>query len=114
MAIMDIQVSPRREGSISVSDAVVAAHRVIDAAGLPYVLHPMGTCVEGEPEALYALAARIHQALAELGYPRIGISLKIDDRRDKPQTMTDKIKVVKRKMAHTDPGGPRAEEDYED
>jgi uncharacterized protein (TIGR00106 family) len=103
MAIMDIQVSPRREGTISVSDAVVAAHREIEAAGLPCVLHPMGTCVEGEPAALYAVAARIHQALIELGYPRIGISLKIDDRRDKQQSMADKISVVERKMAELDP-----------
>jgi uncharacterized protein (TIGR00106 family) len=100
MAIMDIQVSPRRPDSISVSDAVVAAHRVIDAAGLEYVLHPMGTCVEGEPAELYAVAARIHQALIELRYPRIGISLKIDDRRDRHQSMSDKIEIVQRKMGH--------------
>jgi len=98
MAIMDIQVSPRRPDSISVSDAVVAAHRVIDAAGLDYVLHPMGTCVEGEPAELYAVAARIHQALIEMGYPRIGILLKIDDRRDRRQSMSDKIEIVQRKM----------------
>ena len=76
MAVMDIQVSPRREGTISVSDAVVAAHRVIEESGLNHVLHPMGTCIEGEYAQLYALAARIHKALAELGYPRIGISIK--------------------------------------
>jgi uncharacterized protein (TIGR00106 family) len=98
MAIMDIQVSPRRVDSISVSDAVVAAHRVIEDTGLNYVLHPMGTCIEGEPAALYSVAARIHQALIELGYPRIGISLKIDDRRDKHQSMADKIKIVQQKM----------------
>ena len=95
---MDIQVSPRREGTISVSDAVVAAHRVIEQSGLKHVLHPMGTCVEGEALELYALAGRIHQALIELGYPRIGITLKIDDRRDKPQGMSDKIKVVESKL----------------
>ena len=95
---MDIQVSPRRIGTISVSDAVVAAHRVIEASGLDYVLHPMGTCVEGEPRQLYDVAALIHAALAELDYARIGVTLKIDDRRDKVQHMADKIKVVERKM----------------
>jgi len=98
MAIMDIQVSPRREGSVSVSDAVVAAQRLIAASGLKYVLHPMGTCVEGEPEQLYALAASIHRALIEMGYPRIGMLLKLDDRRDKPQSMQSKIQVVEQKM----------------
>jgi uncharacterized protein (TIGR00106 family) len=99
---MDIQVSPRREGTISVSDAVVAAHRVIEESGLNHVLHPMGTCIEGDAQELYAVAARIHQALADLGYPRIGITLKIDDRRDKPQTMSDKLKVVERKLKNQD------------
>lgn len=95
---MDIQVSPRRADSISVSDAVVAAHRVIEESGLDYVLHPMGTCIEGEPRQLYDVAARIHAVLAEMGYARIGVTLKVDDRRDKVQHMRDKIEVVERKL----------------
>jgi uncharacterized protein (TIGR00106 family) len=98
MAVMDIQVAPRREGSISVSDAVVAAHRVIEEAGLPHVLHPMGTCIEGEPSQLYELAGRIHAALADMGYPRIGVTIKVDDRRDQKHGMLDKIKVVEQKL----------------
>jgi uncharacterized protein (TIGR00106 family) len=99
MAVMDIQVAPRREGSISVSDAVVTAHRVIQETGLPHVLHPMGTCIEGEPAQLYELAARIHDALAEMGYPRISVTIKIDDRRDQKHSMADKIRVVEGKLA---------------
>jgi len=95
---MDIQVSPRKAGTVSVSDAVVAAHRVIEASGLNHVLHPMGTCIEGEAAALYKLAADIHQALAELGYDRIGMAIKVDDRRDKVQTMGDKLRTVEGKL----------------
>lgn len=98
MAVMDIQVTPRREGTISVSDAVVAAHQVIDQSGLDFVLHPMGTCVEGEPAQLYEVAARIHARLEELDYPRIGLSLKVDHRRDKQQRMLDKMRSVERKL----------------
>jgi uncharacterized protein (TIGR00106 family) len=94
MAIMDIQVSPRRVGTVSVSDAVAEAHRVIEASGLKHVLHPMGTCVEGAADELYALAARIHQALAAMGFERIGVQLKLDDRRDRAQTMDDKLRRV--------------------
>lgn len=102
MAVMDIQVSPRREDTISVSDAVVAAHRVIEESGLKHVLHPMGTCIEGDYDQLYALASRMHQALVEMGYPRIGISIKIDDRRDKKHGMLDKVKVVESKLSAND------------
>jgi uncharacterized protein (TIGR00106 family) len=95
---MDIQVSPRRVGTVSVSEAVAQAHHVIERSQLKHTLHPMGTCIEGQPAELYALAASIHQALAEQGYDRIGIVLKIDDRRDKQQSMEDKLRRVKELM----------------
>lgn len=95
MALMDLQVSPRRAGTVSVSDAVAEAQRLIARSGLESVLHPMGTCIEGAPEELYALASRIHTALAAQGYDRIGMLLKIDDRRDKVQTMEDKMRRVR-------------------
>lgn len=98
MAVMDLQVSPRRVGTVSVSDAVAEAHRVIEASGLKYVLHPMGTCIEGAADDLYALAARIHQALAAMGFERIGINLKLDDRRDRLQTMDDKLRRISELM----------------
>lgn len=92
---MDIQVSPRRRGTVSVSDAVAEAHRVIEKSGLKHVLHPMGTCIEGPAAQLYALAAEIHAALAEMGFERIGMHLKIDERLDKKQSMGDKLRRVK-------------------
>ena len=91
---MDIQVSPRRKDTVSVSDAVAEAHRVIERSGLKHVLHPMGTCVEGPAGSLYALAAEIHAVLAGMGFDRIGIHLKVDERLDKPQSMGDKIRRV--------------------
>jgi uncharacterized protein (TIGR00106 family) len=94
MAVMDIQVSPRRRDTISVSDAVAEAHRVIEKSGLRHVLHPMGTCIEGPATQLYALAAEIHAALAAMGYERIGVQIKVDDRLDKQQSMSDKVRRV--------------------
>ena len=94
MAIMDIQVSPRRKGTVSVSDAVAETHRLIEASGLDHVLHPMGTCIEGSPAQLYTLAAEIHAALAAMGFDRIGIQIKIDERLDKQQSMGDKLRRV--------------------
>ncbi len=96
---MDIQISPRKPGTISVSEAVAEAHRVIQASGLVHLLTPMGTCIEGEPAQLYDVAAQIHARLIEMGYPRIGVYIKIDDRRDKPQRMADKLKSVQDKLA---------------
>lgn len=94
MAIMDIQVSPRKPGTVSVSAGVVEAHKVIRASGLKHVLHPMGTCIEGEADQLYQLAGEIHARLADLGYQRIGVYIKVDERLDKQQTMADKVNRV--------------------
>ena len=99
MAIMDIQVSPRKAGTISVSEAVAEAHRVILASGLSHLLTPMGTCIEGDYKALYQVASDIHARMVELGYPRIGVSIKIDDRRDKQQSMLEKVKRVEDQLA---------------
>lgn len=96
---MDIAVSPRAAGSVSVSDAVVVAQRVIEATGLTHLLHPMGTCIEGEPAELYQLAADIHSALAGAGYQRILVTIKLDERRDKVQHMSDKLKSVADKLS---------------
>ena len=95
---MDIAVSPRLAGTVSVSDAVVIAQRVIEASGLTHVLHPMGTCIEGEPAELYRLAADIHSAMAAAGYQRILVTIKLDERRDKVQHMSDKLKSVGDKL----------------
>lgn len=96
---MDIQIAPRKAGAgISVSSAVAEAHRVIEDSGLKHVLHPMGTCIEGDFAKLYALASRIHARLAELSYERIGVTIKIDDRRDKQQSMLDKLEAVERQL----------------
>lgn len=94
MAIMDIQVSPRKLGTVSVSAGVTEAHQVIRASGLKHLLHPMGTCIEGEPAQLYELASAIHKRLGQLGYQRIGVYIKIDERLDKPQTMEDKVSRI--------------------
>ena len=104
MAIMDIQVSPRIPGTVSVGDAVAEAQRVIKASGLTHVLTPMGTCIEGDPEKLYEVAAKIHAAMVKLGYERIGVYIKIDDRRDKPHSMASKLASVQAKL-HRDESG---------
>lgn len=91
MAVMDLQISARRKGTVSVSEGVVRAQHIIEASGLKHMLHPMGTCIEGSPRQLYYLAAEIHEALGQMGFERIGIAIKLDDRRDKPQSMADKL-----------------------
>jgi uncharacterized protein (TIGR00106 family) len=54
----------------------------------------MGTSIEGELSDIFELILQIHKAQVRMGAKRLLTTVKIDDRRDKKQTMEDKIKAV--------------------
>jgi uncharacterized protein (TIGR00106 family) len=64
-----------------------------------YVLHAMGTSLEGETGDILALVGVLHAVPFDLGLPRVYTVLKLDERRDKPrQTLEDKVASVRRAM----------------
>jgi len=92
--IVELSVVPLGTGSTSVSRYVRIAHEIIRGSGLDYELTPMGTCLQGDWDTIFATVKRIHERLAELGCGRISTSIKIDDRRDKDRPMRDKVRRV--------------------
>jgi len=95
--IADICVTPIGVG-VSVSKYVAACERILADAGLNPRLHAYGTNVEGEWDAVFAAFKRCHEALHEMGVPRVSTSLRLGTRIDKEQTIADKIASVKAKM----------------
>jgi uncharacterized protein (TIGR00106 family) len=61
-----------------------------------YVLHAMGTSLEGTTEDILAVVAELHAVPFELGIPRVYSVLKLDERRDREQTLEDKVESVRR------------------
>jgi uncharacterized protein (TIGR00106 family) len=61
-----------------------------------YVLHAMGTSLEGETADILALVGELHAVPFELGLPRVYTVLKLDERRDREQTLEDKVASVQR------------------
>ena len=59
-------------------------------------LHAMGTNLEGEPADILELVGELHAVPFELGLPRVYSVLKLDERRDKAQTLDDKVASVQR------------------
>ena len=92
MAIVDISVVPIGTKSPSVSDYVRKSIQIIKRSGLKYHTSPMGTSIEGNLSDIFELVLQIHKAQVKMGVKRILTTIKIDDRRDKKQTMDDKIK----------------------
>ena len=67
----EIQVIPRPAGTADDRyKHVDAAIAVIQASGLHYEVHALGTVVEGPPEKIWPLLQAVHQATLEAGAER--------------------------------------------
>jgi uncharacterized protein (TIGR00106 family) len=61
-----------------------------------YRLHAMGTSLEGDTADILAVVGELHAVPFEMGLPRVYSILKLDERRDRPQTLDDKVASVQR------------------
>ena len=96
--IVDFTLVPIGVG-VSLSPYVAACEKILLEAGLKTALHANGTNIEGEWDAVFAAIKRCHEVVHELGAPRIMTIIKLGTRTDRAQTMDDKVKSVKAKMA---------------
>ncbi len=98
MVIADISIVPIGTSSPSVSRYVAKCIEVLKRRGLNYRLCPMSTVVEGELKDIVDAIVEMHETPFKEGALRVVTTIKIDDRRDKIQTMDSKIKSVKEKV----------------
>ncbi|HEY7077213.1 MAG TPA: MTH1187 family thiamine-binding protein [Solirubrobacteraceae bacterium] len=61
-----------------------------------FEMHAMGTSLEGATADILAVVAELHAVPFEMGIPRVYTVLKLDERRDKDQTLADKVESVRR------------------
>ena len=83
---------------VSVSKPVAACERVLREAGLRIALHAYGTNIEGEWDAVFDAVRKCHEAVHEMGAPRISSTLRFGTRTDRDQGMDDKIRSVESKL----------------
>jgi len=95
--IAEFSVIPIGVG-VSLSKYVAACERILKEAGLKYQLHANGTNVEGEWDAVMSAIERCHEALHEMGVPRISTTIKVGTRTDRNQTMEEKVASVQSKL----------------
>jgi uncharacterized protein (TIGR00106 family) len=99
MAMIEVSIVPVGTSVPSVSQYVAGAVRILQSEpGVRYELTAMGTIIEGDLEQLLTLARRMHQSAFDAGVMRVVTTIKIDERRDKPLTMSGKVESVKRKL----------------
>jgi uncharacterized protein (TIGR00106 family) len=92
--IVEVSVVPIGTGETSVSSYVRAAVKVIEETDLEYQINSMGTCIQGEWDEIFSTLKAVHDELARMGCNRIVTTVKIDDRRDKYNTMDAKVAAV--------------------
>ncbi len=87
MATADLTVIALGRAEASASTYIAAIQRRLAAQDrVKYVMHAMGTSLEGETADILALVAELHAVPFEQGIPRVYTVLKLDERRDKAQT----------------------------
>ena len=99
MAIVAVSISPVGAG-VSVANFVAAALRVVrEQRSVRFRLDPMFTTLEGDLDEVLALIRRMQEAVFEGGAVRVGTVIKIDDRRDRPVRMEEKVRSVEERLA---------------
>jgi uncharacterized protein (TIGR00106 family) len=93
-------IAPVGIKSTSMGSYVAAAVAAInEIRGLKCEITPMGTIMEADTlEPIFEAVNAAHEALTVKGILRVESTLIIDDRRDKPRTMKDKVNSIKKHM----------------
>ena len=86
-------------GNTSMSSHISDAIRTIEKLGIRYQLTPMGTVIEvSSIDDVFGVVKAVHEALIKKGIKRIVSHITIDDRRDAPKRMEEKVESVKSKI----------------
>jgi uncharacterized protein (TIGR00106 family) len=99
MVLLEFSMSPLGEGE-SVSPYVARSLEIIDASGLAYELHAMGTIIEGEIDEVLAVMRECLVAMSR-DCDRITCTAKLDYRKGHRGRLGSKVKSVEEKLGRS-------------
>ena len=94
--LVEFTVVPLGKGE-SVSEYVAECMRIVKTSGLSYQLTPMATILEGERDEVMNVIMECHQRVLDMS-KRVITEIKIDDRKDRKNAMTQKIRSVESRL----------------
>lgn len=101
--IAEVSIVPIGTGETGVSafiaEAIKALEKVAESNGLRYHVCAMGTAIEGDLDSLWKAVKAMQEAMFAAGAKRLLTTLRIDDRRDKEETLERKQQSVVEKGA---------------
>jgi uncharacterized protein (TIGR00106 family) len=95
VVLLEFSLYPTDKGA-SVSEFVKRNLEIIDDSGLPYKLGPMGTCLEGEYDAVMAVVKQCFDRMTE-DSERVACQIKIDYRAGRSGRLEGKVQTLKDK-----------------
>ena len=99
MATADLTVIALGRAEASASAYIAEIQRRLAAQDrVRYEMHAMGTSLEGPTADILAVFGELHAVPFEMGIPRVYSILKLDERRDREQTLADKVESVRRRL----------------
>ena len=96
MVLLEFSMAPLEKGE-SVGEYVARSLKIIDASGLDYRLHAMGTIVEGEIDEVLGVLKRCLDAMA-VDCDRITCTAKLDYRRGHRGRLETKVSSVEQQL----------------
>jgi uncharacterized protein (TIGR00106 family) len=96
VATAELTVISLGRAEVGASNYVAEIQRRLAAQDrVVYEMHAMGTNLDGSVADILALVAELHAVPFELGIPRVYTVLKLDERRDKPASLSAKVDSVR-------------------
>lgn len=92
VVIAEVSVVPLGTKETALGDYVArAVDELKKETDLKFEVTPMCTCIEGEMEHVMDAIKKMHEAAFQAGAMRVMTEIKIDDRRDKQESMERKV-----------------------
>ena len=97
MSTADLTVLALGRQELSASDYIAEIQRRLrKQERVRFQMHAMGTSLEGTTEDILAMVGELHSVPFEQGVQRVYTVLKLDERRDREQTLEDKVDSVRK------------------
>lgn len=102
--LAELSVFPLDKGAEGLSLYVAESMKIIEASGLDYEVHALGTLIEGPADTVFEVIRDCHYNMTRFS-DRVVTTVKIDDRKGATGRIKGKVRSVEEKLGRELPKG---------
>jgi uncharacterized protein (TIGR00106 family) len=102
--LAELSVFPADKGGEGLSKYVAESMEIIEASGLDYEIHALGTLIEGPADKVFQVIRDCHENMIRHSN-RVMTTVKIDDRKGVTGRIKGKVRSVEEKLGRELPKG---------